>query len=378
MRTNPIFQAETLANVILQIRSGRAISRTTLGRTLGISPSTVGMYVDRLIEEKFLDEYGIRQGPLGRPRRLLKTRHEAGWFAGVEFNAQRVQVVGVDFSGKAVASVAESLPAEVDTQMIFKVIYRCIATLAGRLQGSLLSVGLGVPGLVDPKNGMGLHYAFIFDWNNVPVCQKISAKLGVPVILQNNLRAIALAERWFGLGHDLNHYVILGPRSGFGVAMVQNGVVLNGAQHAAGEVGRWPWPLGGSGEVKSQELHHVLSAPATWRRLAGFSTKAKLPEDLRAALAVFANGKSPQWNAVCMDFARVIGCLQLLTDTEVFILHGPLTVLGESFCESITQAVHSLSPALAQSSTRIVSSTLGDDAGALGAASLAMEAWSPV
>lgn len=376
MRKNPVVQNEVLGAVILQVRSMRARSRTTLSKALRLSPSTAGMYVDRLIAEKYLSESGVRQGPMGRPRRLLTTLADAGWFAGVEFHAQRVQAVGVDFSGRQTASVVRTLPAEVTADLVIKTILVCVKKLAEAMHGPLLAVGLGAPGLVDPKAGLGLHYAFISDWNQVPVSSLISKQLGVPVVLQNNLRAIALAERWFGMGHELNDYVILGPRSGFGIAMVQQGKLVEGAHYAAGEVGRWPWPLGG-GEAASQELHHVLNASATWRRLAGASAQAKPPEDLRVALAEFTKSDSAEWHAICADFGRVIGCLQLLTDTEVFILHGPLTALGERFCASIIQAARSLSPALATAALKVVPSALGDDAGALGAASLAMEAWSP-
>lgn len=376
MRKNPIFQRETLGAAVLQVRSGRATSRTTLAKALGISPSTTGLYVDQLIADHYLNESGLNQGPMGRPRRTLSTHPEAGWFAGVEFNAQRIQVVGVDFSGELKTTVELILPAEVMADQVIKSILACVAKAAAVMQGPLLSVGLGVPGLVDAQAGVGLYYAFIPDWQQVPVVEKIGSKLKVPVILQNNLRAIALAERWFGLGHELNDYVILGPRSGFGIAMVQDGRVIEGANHAAGEVGRWAWPLM-DGTGGSQELHHALSAPATWRRLAGAGSSAKLPEDLRAGLTELAESAGPEWDAVCNDFARVIGCLQLVIDTAVFILHGPLTVLGERFCHAITERAAVLMPALRGAGLRVVPSTLGDNAGALGAASLAMEAWSP-
>lgn len=376
VRKKPIFQQEVLQAAVLHVRSGRATSRTTLARELGISPSTVGQYVDRLIAERLLDESGINQGPMGRPQRILKTCAEAGWFAGVEFNAQRVQAVGVDFSGRVIAVVARTLPAEVDAEMVIQAILASVLKLAESMRGPLFSVGLGVPGLVDPQAGVGILFTFIPDWKQIPVVERITKKLGVPVILQGSLRVIALAERWFGLGHDLNNYVILGPRSGFGIAMVLEGRLVEGAHHAAGEVGRWPWPLGG-GKGSTQELHHALSAPATWRRLAGMAPRAALPEDLRTALAGLAQTEGPHWDAVCEDYARVVGCVQLLTDTELFILHGPLTELGARFCESVTAAVSGLFPSLAAVPPKLVPSCLGEDAGALGAASLAMESWSP-
>lgn len=365
-----------LGSAILKVRSGRATSRTLLARELGISPSTVSLYVDRLIAEGFLDESGLNQGPMGRPRRLLTTNAGAGWFAGVEFNAERIQAVGVDFSGKSAAAESRPLPAEVSAEWVIQEILSCVEVLSRTMRGPLLSVGLGIPGLVDAQAGVGLLYTFIPEWKDIPVSEKIGSKLKVPVILQNNLRAIALAERWFGLGHDLSHYVILGPRSGFGVAMVQDGMLVEGSHHAAGEIGRWPWPLG-EGKGRGQELHHALSAPATWRRLAGVGPQGKLPPDLRAALARCADIKGRVWDEVCADFARVIGCLQMIADTGVFILHGPLTALGKRFCDDIVAAAYEMMPALSTVPLKVVPSSLGDDAGALGAASLAMEAWSP-
>jgi len=313
---------------------------------------------------------------MGRPRRILTTHPEAGWFAGVEFNAQRIQAVGVDFSGSLKTTVEVILPPEVLADQVIKSILACVARLAETMQGPLLSVGLGVPGLVDAQAGVGLYYAFIPDWQQVPLVEMLGSRLKVPVILQNNMRAIAVAERWFGLGHSLSEYVILGPRSGFGIAMVQDGKVIEGAQHAAGEVGRWPWPLS-EGVGNSQKLHHALSAPATWRRLAGVDGQAKLPEDLRAGLAALADSSGPVWDAVCADYAREIGMLHLVLNTGVFILHGPLTMLGERFCHSITESALTQMPALRSTGLKIVPSTLGDNAGALGAASLAMEAWLP-
>ncbi|MDP1592479.1 MAG: ROK family protein, partial [Prosthecobacter sp.] len=180
-----------LEAAVLHVRSGRATSRTTLAKELGISPSTVGQYVDRLIAERLLDESGINQGPMGRPRRILKTRPEAGWFAGVEFNAQRVQAVGVDFSGRVNAVVARALPAEVDAEMVIQAILASVLKLAESMHGPLFSVGLGVPGLVDPQAGMGILFAFIPDWKQIPVVERITKKLGVPVILEGSLRVIA-------------------------------------------------------------------------------------------------------------------------------------------------------------------------------------------
>jgi predicted NBD/HSP70 family sugar kinase len=210
----------------------------------------------------------------------------------------------------------------------------------------------------------------------VPLAETLRERFEVPVTVENNLRVIALAERWFGGGRDLDDYVVLGPRSGFGVAIVHHGELMRGAHFAAGELGRLPWPI--LGAAKKGELHDALAAPMVWRRLAGASASAKVPEDLRAALTEFAGANSTAWNEIIADYAGVIGCLQLLFDTECFFLHGPLTSLGERFGAEAIATIRTTTPALAEAPLRVVPSTLGDDAGALGAASLAMESWAPV
>lgn len=375
MRKNSAIQRDLLGAAVLHLRSGRAVSRSSLAAALGLAPSTAGLYVDQLITDGYVDESGLEQGPLGRPKRRLATQPGAGWFAGVEFNAERVHVVSVDFSGQRAASDSRRLPEDADTRSVLQAIKSLVAALAKNAQGPLLAIGAGAPGVVNPQAGVGAHYSFIPDWRNVPLADLLRERFDVPVTVENNLRAIALAERWFGGGRDLDDYVVLGPRSGFGLAIVHGGQLMRGTHFAAGEIGRWPWD-GADGRAKG-ELHDALSAPAVWRRLANVTSRARLPENLREALAGFAEERGAAWDAIIADYAKTIGRLQLLFDTHCFFLHGPLTSLGHRFCSEVTAAAQVMMPSLADATLRLVPSILGDDAGALGAASLAMESWAP-
>lgn len=127
--------------------------------------------------------------------------------------------------------------------------------------------------------------------------------------------------------------------------------------------------------ARGGEMHHALSAPAVWRRLAGAASGARLPGDLRVALHSLAQVEGAAWQSVVNDYARVMGLLHLLLDSPRYFLHGPLTALGERFCSDIARQAATLMPALRDMPPNIVASALGEDAGALGAASHAMEAW---
>lgn len=370
---NPEELRSNLAEAILHVRSGRATSRRTLADVMKLSPTTAGSYVDQLIAFGELRESGLEQGRMGRPKRTLSTVAEAGWFAGIEFNAERVQAVRVDFSGKMAASELRSLPEEADTSAVMAEIKSVIAAMTRGTTGPMLGIGVGAPGIVDPQRGVGVECAIIADWQDVRVAELLGKRFKVPVTVENNLRAIALAERWFGGVQELENYVILGPRSGFGVAIVQRGQLHCGSHHAAGEIGWWPWPPGGT----AGSIHDSLSSVAAWRRLSGASPRSRLPANLHAALSKFADLASAERTALVEDYAYVIACLHLLLDAAAYLLHGPLTALGAKFCDEITAAIATLVPVLAARRPNLLPSQLGDDAGAMGAACLAMERWQP-
>ena len=367
---NPEDQRQLLAQAVLHVRSQRATSRRTLADVMRLSPTTAGQYADQLIASGHLTEIGLEKAAMGRPKRSLSTNPKAGWFAGIEFNAERIQGVRVDFSGARTDGCITSLPEAVTPKTVIGEINKMVVALARGAAGPLFGIGVGVPGIVDPVAGIARDYAFIEGWKDVPLAQTLRDKHAVPVTLDNNLRAIALAERWFGGAGDLADFVILGPRSGFGIAIVIGGKVVAGAEHAAGEVGRWPWNDG-------SELHDALSSPAVWRRLIGKTKRARLPSDLHSALAVFREQRGEAYTAIVADYARVLSSLHLLLDTHSYFLHGPLTALGDVFCSDITARISSLVPSMAGKPLRLLRSQLGDDAGALGAASLAMETWEP-
>ncbi len=370
---NPEDQRHLIARAVLHIRSQRAASRRALADLMRLSPTTAGQYVDQLIASGHLLEHGFDQGPMGRPKRVLSANATAGWFMGVEFNAARVQAVRVDFSGRHSAGEPTRLQENAGVRVIMDAVKKAGVRVGAGAGGPLLGIGVGAPGVVDPVRGIALEYDFVPGWRDVRVVDQLRNRFRVPVTLENNLRAIALAERWFGGAASLSDYVILGPRSGFGMAIMHDGQLLRGASCAAGEIGRWRWPV----NAPEGELHAALSAPAVWRRLAGRGARARLPADLHTALSAFAADEGSAWQALVHDYASVLGCIHLILDPHSYFLHGPLTALGPRFCDAIRDRLAALSPALRGRPVRLMPSALGDDAGALGAASMAMEAWMP-
>ena len=99
--TRPSKEQETIdaqSALIREVRRRDASSRVQLARSLHLAPSTVGLYVDRLIGEGYLREGPKLLGGSGRPATIVELNPQAGEFIGVDFDARLIAATSVDFS----------------------------------------------------------------------------------------------------------------------------------------------------------------------------------------------------------------------------------------------------------------------------------------
>lgn len=399
MRRTPLHTADLESNILKRVRASNGVSRVELARSLGLAPSTAGIYVERLLEAGYLEETDRAERETGRPPMLLSLNPERGEFVGVDFEARNIMAVAVDFSDKPLRNahlqITEGDSVEQVTRKIEQAINRVLPEDAQRL----LAIGVGVPGLVDSARGIALHYEYIKNWSRVPLAQKLRKKFGVPVFLENAMRTMALAELWFGQGLGISDFVCLGIRSGIAAGMILNGRLYSGAGHGAGELGRWrcppvsgkagPWfPAGEDKTSFGPELQEVASVRAIQRALAaalaageksilrGAPQPSPIEEIVRAVqqrdpLALLVVGEA----AKCLGWA--VSQLLLAVDPTKVVLAGPLTMLGENLLQPLRAVTDSLTPPEITRTAEIVNSTMGEFIGALGAAALAVHEWKP-
>jgi predicted NBD/HSP70 family sugar kinase len=353
------------------VRARGGISRVELARALRLVPSTAGIYVDRLRAGGYLVEMAKPASGLGRPPVLLRLNPRAGRFVGVDFDARQIFATAVDFAQRPQGEVRRAIPSRAGAERVLEIVAEAIAEVAGARPRNLLGIGLGVPGPVDAARGVALHYAFLKDWQEVPIGPRISEQFGVPVSIENNLRSIALAELWNGGGRGLRNFACLGVRSGIGLGIVVDGQLLHGANNLAGEIGRWTCP-GAAPEAAGsagQTIEDVASISALLKTL-----ELSTAGDLLAAV----ERRQRQAVAVVQQAARVhawvVHQLASLLDPERLVVAGPLVEAEVYLTALLAGATELGGAALAQ---KLSPSTLGPYAGARGAAALAFQHWRP-
>jgi glucokinase len=278
---------------------------------------------------------------------------------------------------------------------IIKKIEESIIEVLPDQDARLLAIGVGVPGLVDPDRGVALHYKYINQWQDIPLAAPLAKRFGVPVYLENNVRSMALAELWFGQGRGVEDWLCIGIRSGIGVGIVAGGQLQHGAGYRAGEIGRWLCPGLTRAEAKffdvpstaQMELEEIASVRAIVAALerARHMEKSLLSaqsDPLTFADVVRASSQRDRLTVQVVEVAAdtlgwAVGQLSLALNPSQIILAGPLTLLGEILLDPLRQRAEEILRAAAGNVPAILSSTMGEYSGAVGAAALAVDEWKP-
>ena len=208
-----------------------------------------------------------------------------------------------------------------------------------------------MPGTIDREHGIGLSYQFIRGWKNVRLIDEISGTFGVRISLENNVRTMALAERWFGQARDVEHAICIGIRSGIGSGAIIDGELYRGPTGFAGEIGGWPIVVDG----KETTLEQVASLRAILDRLAspiiaGQSTAMPLTRQqvTCAELLQAAASGDPlvvaALHSAAVQVARAIVQIVLVADPQKVILCGPLASLDKTFIAPLCEAAQEYLP----------------------------------
>lgn len=397
-------QMATLESEILKrVRERPGFSRVALARELQIAPSTVGNYVSRLLSEGFLSEYPAvpenGEAEAGRPATALRLNPDGGHFVGVDFEARNIMAMSVDFSDTPIKHTHEQISESDTIPQILKKIETSINAVLPDNQSKLLAIGIGVPGLVDPINGVAIEYKYIHNWRNVQLTAPMAEKFGVPVYLENTIRSMALAEMWFGQGRGERDFVCVGIRSGIGAGIVSGGELQRGSVHRAGEIGRWrlPWPkfpvarffmddrAVATTEVELQEVASVRAILAALERarqarmktvLTAHSGPLKFSDVVRAAQQ--RDVLTAQILGVAAEaLGQAVSQLALTLNSSKVILTGPITLLGDTLLHPLRARAEELLHSSGAVLPTIVNSTMGEYSGALGAAALGVHEWKP-
>jgi predicted NBD/HSP70 family sugar kinase len=220
--------------VLNYVRELGPISRADIARETALQRSTVSLIVDELTTHGLIEEVtGESSG--GRPPSLLSLRTADAVAIGVDLGSIKTIVATSDLAGRVLSQeeFATDPNADSTTRKIIESALRLMDKSGGTIEG----VGISFPGWVDPDTARS--YAPLFEWTDPVIAEPITHATALPVTIENDANAAALAELWFGRPEirEIRDFILVLVEAGLGTGIVFDGQVYRGEGGTAGEFG---------------------------------------------------------------------------------------------------------------------------------------------
>ncbi len=224
--------------VLSYIRERSPISRAEIARETNLQRSSVSSIVDGLQIAGLIEEIGSGQSSGGRKPTLLMLKTGTPVALGVDITPRKITIALSDLAGQVLDK--EIIPISSDLDFVTEQILQKISVIIGRHPETDddLAVGISIPGIADQTKGESLYIPY-FQWSNWDISSQITKRFGLPVAIDNDANAIALAELWFG--HEkirkYSNFVAVLIGEGVGTGIIFDGQIYRGERGAAGEFG---------------------------------------------------------------------------------------------------------------------------------------------
>lgn len=230
------------AAILKYINDNGATSRKDLADAIGLTPAAVTQICAELLTEGVLYTTGqdVAQRSVGRRKEPLDINYDVYCVCAVNIEPEYTTVAITNLKGER-ADIRQlrtdsSVPPE---DFLKRVAAECTTLLACRPQAEpLAAVGVGVTGLVDKENGRSVRAYGIWD-KPVEIAAVLGEQLRVPVYVENNVNAFAVAELLYGAGKEHDNLMVIKWGPGVGCALIIDQQIYEGRHSKAAELGHF-------------------------------------------------------------------------------------------------------------------------------------------
>lgn len=351
-----------------------AITRADIAKRLHLSKPTVSAIVKQLLDDDWIYETGSGDASAegGRKPVELAFNEKRSYIIGIDIGGTNVTLGLTDLNGKVCASRIFPTQPYLNTDL-FAEIKRSVDSMKSELMLSdvdMIGVGVGVPGTTNVEEGMVIESPAL-KWKCYPVRQKFREIFNFPIYIDNDVNSVVLGEHWKGVAKDLSNLIYIAIGTGIGSGIILNGSLYRGSHYSAGELGYVVTDL--------SFIKHVEPVHEGYGYLEGVASGSSIADQLskrigrsvtaKEAFRLYQQGDADAVRVI--DFAvdhLAIGIANYasLFDPELVVLGGGVSQSFGMFSERLIDVIRQHTPQRSD----VVQSTLGDEAGIIGAAAL--------
>lgn len=391
-QVRPPDHTDALVAVLDLIRSGQCRTRPQIAAHTGLGRNIVTQRVAELIAHGLVEDSALGKSTGGRAPRELVFRSDVGQVLVVALGASNLAVGVADLSGTVLAQRSEPADVADGPEVVLGRVEELLQGLRGEYPGDVWGIGLGIPGPVEFSTGRPIAPPIMPGWDGFDIRSYFSERHRVPVWVDNDVNVMAVGELRCGPDRGIRDMLYVKVGTGIGAGLISNGALHRGAQGCAGDIGHI--------EIRQPGDHAVICRCGNTNCLEAFAGGGAIARDATAAARA---GRSPRL-AQILDTGRLLEAAdvglaarhgdqvsnELLTrsaqllgenvarmvnffNPATIVIGGGVATTGDSYLANVKQVVIKRSLPLATRSLQIVRSTLGPEAGLIGAAFMVVD-----
>lgn len=370
------YNASTVLRVLYKHGS---CSRSQLTKLTGMSPATITRIVAELMEQGIVLEGKVGKSTGGRRPVYVHIDHTKLYIGAIKLLQDDCVVAILDLRGQVIQKerlFPSTLKPSILLRQVVNTLDRLLET-CGINREHILGVGVAISGVCHSDQGVVLNSVNL-GWQDVPVAETLNASLDLPIYIENDANASALAELWFGQAKDTANSMFIKTETGVGVGIIVNRALVTGSHFMAGESGHVPLVLNGEpcrcGQKGCLEPYvYFGDVQARYGQKTGkIIDREEFLELVRCGdhcAVEFVHKAAPALALACVHWG-------ILLDIDVITIGG----LWGQFTEEIIAYCQNYYATVLESTgisrkIRIVGTDFGDDTDLLGAAGLVINQW---
>lgn len=358
-------------------------SASEMAKKLDLSIPTATKLALELLDEQYIIDLGKLNTPGGRKPSIYGLNPDSGYFVGVDVQHKEILLATIDFSGKMIADEVSVPFCLENTQKALDKLSDTINEYIDNLsvpRQKVLHVGVNIGGRVNSEKGYSYTF-FCFD--NKPLAKVLEERLGIPVYLENDSRAMMYGEYLSGVVKDEKNILFINLNWGLGAGLIINGKLYYGKSGFAGEIGHVC-------AVDNEIICNCGKKGCLETEASGYAVERMLKERLaQGCTTVMADMLKEHGEFLLTDFVEAVhkedvlaieivehvgavlgrwiaGFINVL-NPELVIIGGPLSETREYMLLPLQSAVRKYSLNLVSHDTKLVMSELGGHGGLMGA-----------
>ncbi len=366
--------------ILEKIMKNSKISRTDLSKQMDLTPAAISKVIKKLLSNNLIVEKHVLFSTGGRPRVALAINEKYKKIIGVNLGAGFISIVVSDLDGKIISSEERKFAFK-GQRKIFELLDEGLTKMLKKYdKSSIIGIGLATHGVVDRRKGTVIISPH-FKWKKLEIRRELEKKYGIPVIVENDVRAMLTAEHNYGCAKNMKDFILLYIKAGIGAAIFLNGRIFEGSNYGAGEIGHFivnensniQCRCGKYGCLETEYSEQVLINKVMWKLEEENQKGTRSEVDISSIYRQAEKKEEPCYSIIreaAYKIGSVVGNVLNILDINDIIVSGDITRTGSLFLNNFKMGINKMLLEEFSRKIRVRISELDDKIGAYGAISL--------